>query len=41
MIGKIIALIIVIFILVIVYQQYEKCQKGTGGILSKICHVIT
>lgn len=41
MVGKIVALIVFLFILVVVYKQYERCLEGTGGIFSKICHLIT
>lgn len=38
MLGKIIALIIVLFIIFMVYVQYEKCQSGSGGLFDRLCH---
>ncbi len=40
MVFAIIALIIVLFVLLLGYREYEKCQKGTGGLLSKVCHIL-
>lgn len=40
MIGKIIALIIVLLIVIMIYVQWRHCQKGTGGLFSKACHLL-
>lgn len=39
MIGKLIALAIVLVIVYIMYTQYKHCKDGTGGALSQLCHV--
>jgi hypothetical protein len=39
MVGKLIALAIVLVILYILYRQYRRCADGTGGALSKVCNM--
>lgn len=39
MIGKLIALAILLVIFYIFYRQYKHCKDGTGGLLSQLCHV--
>jgi hypothetical protein len=41
MLGKIIALLVVFVIFYVALREYRRCQKGGGGLLNELCHLVT
>jgi len=38
MIGKLIALFVLVVFVLVAYHVYSSCKSGKGGILSHLCH---